>query len=154
MAPSMEIESAGLSTCLAPPPPAGGLSEAAMGLEYSPARLTKRTRQHPRQEILSQMELLDAGRGWADGGRVIPGECHNISERGMYGTVRVGFGMAIGQEYVFRLSLSEQGPNAGSLQTIARKGVVVRTELLLGDDGDRVGIGVRWCGQRARGSCD
>jgi hypothetical protein len=76
----------------------------------------------------------------------ISGECLNISEGGLYGTIPIGYGMAVGQRYICRLRTRELGPDGQ--QVVLRQGVVVRTELLLSDDGHQVGIAVRFCGRR------
>lgn len=76
----------------------------------------------------------------------IMGECLDISQDGFYGTVPIGYGMAVGQRYIFRLRTREPGPDGQ--QIVLRQGVVLRTELLLSADGDQVGFGVRFCGQR------
>ncbi len=77
----------------------------------------------------------------------ITAECWNISEGGLYATVPIGYGMAVGQRYVFRLRTRELGPDGQ--QVVLRQGVVLRTELQLSSDGDQVGVGVRFCGHRS-----
>lgn len=81
----------------------------------------------------------------------IPAECLNISSSGLYGIVPIGYGVAIGQRYTFRLTIGERGPEPGSRQVVSQQGEIVRAELLLGEDGygDRVGIGVRLFGPRS-----
>lgn len=77
----------------------------------------------------------------------ITGECLNISQDGLYGTVTIGYGVAVGQRYVFRLRTHELGPEGR--QVVLREGVIVRTDLLLSSQGDQVGIAVRFCGHRS-----
>jgi hypothetical protein len=81
----------------------------------------------------------------------VPGECLNVSDGGLYGTVPLGYGVAIGQRYTFRLVVGERGPEPGATQLVSQQGVVLRTELLVGrgDAPDRLGIAVRLTGHRS-----
>jgi hypothetical protein len=93
--------------------------------------------------------LLIEGIGYDDRD-MIPGECLNACEGGLYGTVPLGFGVNLGQCYTFRLMVGERGPEPGPIQVVSQQGTIVRTELLISGDGgeDRVGIGVRLIGHR------
>lgn len=77
----------------------------------------------------------------------ISGDCLNISDTGLYATVAIGYGMAVGQRYVLRLRTRELGPEGPQL--VLRIGIITRTELVLGAGADQVGVGVRFCGQRS-----
>jgi hypothetical protein len=85
----------------------------------------------------------------ADGatGGVIPADCVNISDGGLYANLAPGHAAAIGQRYEFYLHVGERGPE-GTQQIVVQSGVIVRTELLLECRGDRIGVGVRLCGHR------
>ena len=94
--------------------------------------------------------LLIEGLG-KDARDTIPGECLNVCDGGLYGTVPLGDGVTMGQRYTFRLMVGERGPEPGAVQVITQQGVVVRTELLAGrgDGEDRLGIAVRLAGHRS-----
>ncbi len=94
--------------------------------------------------------LLMEGEGTEDARDVIPGECLNVSDWGLYGTVPLGYGVALGQSYTFRLMVDERGPEPDATQIIVQRGVIIRTELLMNWDGggDRVGIAVKLIGHR------
>jgi hypothetical protein len=80
---------------------------------------------------------------------LIRAECRNVSQNGLYAEVPIGFGVAKGQQYVFHLDFGENGPSPGG-EHVVQPGTVVRTELLIAENGeeDRVGIGVRLHGHR------
>jgi hypothetical protein len=78
----------------------------------------------------------------------IEGECIDISDGGLYAIVPLGYGVAIGQRYLFRLRVRERGPCPDPNPVVTQEGTIMRTELLLDAGGDRVGIGVRLCGHR------
>ena len=79
-----------------------------------------------------------------------PGKCMDIGNGGLYGTVALGYGVAVGQRYTFRLTIGELGSEPGLRQIVTQQGKIVRTDLMLGIDGsgDLVGIGVQWVGHR------
>jgi len=95
--------------------------------------------------------LNDASAARTDTQVAIPAECTNIGNGGLYATVPIGYGVAIGQRYTFQLTIGERGPEPGSRQLVSQQGEIVRVELMLGEDGyaDRIGIGVRLTGPRA-----
>lgn len=106
-------------------------------------------RQIGRRSLHCKLLLIDDVADQRPDPQVIPAECLNVSDGGLYGVVPIGFGVAKGQRYTFRLLTNERGPEPGS-QVVSQQGVIIRTELLVGADGtgDRVGVGVRLCGQR------
>jgi len=107
-------------------------------------------RQCPRRTLRCSLALSDNAIDGKGEPRTVPAECLNISTSGLYGIVPIGYGVAIGQRYTFRLTIGERGPEPGSRQVVSQQGEIVRAELLLGEDGygDRVGIGVRLFGPR------
>lgn len=111
------------------------------------------TRQCVRRSIRCDMYLIDDvdREEESTAAQVIPAECLNISDSGLYGVVPIGYGVAMGQRYTFRLTIGERGPDPGANQLVSQVGTVIRTELLIGADGsgDRVGIGVRLHGHRS-----
>ncbi len=106
-------------------------------------------RQIGRRSLCCQLILIDDVADGRPDPQAIPAECLNVSDGGLYGIVPIGFGVARGQRYTFRLLTNERGPEPGS-QVVSQQGVIIRTELLVGADGtgDRVGVAVRLCGQR------
>ncbi len=108
-------------------------------------------RQCRRRGLRCKMSLVDDRIGSDSQMRVIHAECYNVSDTGLYGIVPIGFGVTLGQRYIFQLELPERGPDSGSRQMVTQHGTVVRTELLVGPDGqtDRLGIGVQLVGPRS-----
>ena len=103
-----------------------------------------------RRSLRCLMQMIDVSLDpVAQESRTVPAECLNISDWGLYGTVGIGYGVAIGQRYVFRLRFKGLGPEPGLVQVVSQEGIIVRTELILGQEGDRVGFSVRLCGHRA-----
>ncbi|MFH0981508.1 MAG: PilZ domain-containing protein [Planctomycetota bacterium] len=70
----------------------------------------------------------------------------NVSEGGLRLTMPIGFGLAVGQRY--EVLLCQRGPDVESADLVGEGhyGTVVRTEIMLGGEGDddRVGIGLRF----------
>jgi len=152
-------QQAGLSGTAAVFDPPASSAYPAMGVSMPVPVLWRETlrendtRQCPRRSIRCDMFLIDdidleEDRSEA---QVIPAECLNISDGGLYGVVPIGYGVAMGQRYTFRLTIGERGPDPGANQLVSQVGTVIRTELLIGADGsgDRVGIGVRLHGHRS-----
>ncbi len=111
----------------------------------------KEKRQCRRRGLRCKMTLVDDSAGPDSQMRMIHADCFNVSDTGLYGIVPIGFGVTLGQRYTFQLSLPERGPEPGSCQMVTQHGTVVRTELLVGPDGqtDRLGIGVQLVGPRS-----
>jgi hypothetical protein len=107
-------------------------------------------RQSPRRPLYCKMLLVDNVMYDNPDPTAIPGECLNVCDGGLYGTIPLGYGVTIGQRYTFRLMVDERGPEPGSHQTVSQQGVIVRAELLVHRDGsgDRLGIGVKLFGHR------
>lgn len=128
-------------------------------IDYQKMRLMQRVRFSPDEEkrqcrrrgLRCKMALIDDSGGPDAQPRSISGSCFNISDVGLYGIVPLGHGVAMGQRYTFQLTVGEPGPGAGGCQIVAQQGIVVRSELLVGLDGqtDRVGVGVQLIGQRS-----
>ena len=117
---------------------------------YEDVEVLDDRRECSRRNLRCPMQLIDLSLDpVSQESRAIPAECLNLSDWGLYGTVKIGYGVAIGQRYLFRLRARQLGPEPGSIQVISQEGLIVRTELLLGTDGDRVGISVRLCGYRS-----
>ncbi|HSW44820.1 MAG TPA: hypothetical protein VLM89_04550 [Phycisphaerae bacterium] len=117
-------------------------------IRFSPDEEKRRCR---RRGLRCKLKLLDDAGGPDAQPHMIPGDCYNISDVGLYAIVPIGYGATMGHRYTFELEVCEPGPGAGNCQLIAQQGVIARTELLVGPDGqsDRVGIGVRLVGQRS-----
>lgn len=141
-----------------PEPPVSGRA-GRRTIEYQKMCLMQRVRFSPDEEkrqcrrrgLRCQMVLIDDEGGPDARPRTVSGNCFNISDVGLYGIVPLGHGVGIGQRYTFQLTVGEPGPGAGGRQIVTQQGVVVRSELLVGPDGqtDRVGIGVQLIGQRS-----
>lgn len=103
---------------------------------------------HPRRPLSCAATLVDHGN---ESSSLIPAECANIGHGGLYASVPIGHGVAIGKRYTFELQIGETGPEPGSRHTVSQRGEIVRAELMLGEGGyaDRVGVGVRFCGPRS-----
>jgi|GEM_PF-1953244 len=82
---------------------------------------------------------------------VIPGECLNVSDGGLYAVVPLGCGVRVGHRYTCRLFIPERGPEPGPVQTVSQQGMVLRTELLAGGgrDEDRLGVAIKLIGHRS-----
>jgi len=108
-------------------------------------------RQYPRRPLRCKMVLTKSATEEQDDPAAVPAECFNICDGGLYAIVTIGYGVAMGQHYNFRIAIGERGPEPGSQQVVYQHGKIVRTELLLGESGkgDRVGIGVQLYGHRS-----
>ncbi len=117
---------------------------------YSPRSMGDEARQVNRRPLCCSMMLVEPGADPSDPSAAVPGACLNVCDGGLYGTVPLGYGVGMGQHYVFRLMIAERGPEPGNIQTVQQEGRVIRTELLVSRDGsdDRLGIAVRLFGHR------
>jgi len=108
-------------------------------------------RQCRRRGLRCKMTLFEDFGGADVQPRMIPADCFNVSDTGLYGIVPIGFGVTLGQRYTFQLSICERGPDSGSQQNVTQQGTIVRSELLVGPEGqtDRMGVGVQLVGQRS-----
>ena len=68
----------------------------------------------------------------------------NISEGGMHLTAPVGYGFAVGQRYEVLVGRGEEGAGHGGLLGEGHYATIVRTEFLMNDQGDQVGVGLRF----------
>lgn len=154
MAVSSQERGQGLAASFADP--TTPLTVPRMTSQYSPFAPWRATmdrderRQNTRRSLHCKLQLIDDALEEVDSPLVIPGECLNVCDGGLYGVVPIGYGVAMGQRYTFRLIIEERGPELSNVQIVSQQGQVVRTELLIGEDGngDRVGIAVRLCGHR------
>jgi len=107
-------------------------------------------RQCQRRPLRCKMVLINRAADDSEEPIQIPADCLNFSDGGLYGIVPIGYGVAMGQKFTFKLTIGERGPEPGSQQIVYQHGKIVRTELLLGENGqsDRVGIGVYLYGHR------
>jgi hypothetical protein len=96
------------------------------------------SRQRPRRSV--QCEVLMTEPGWWETENPLPirGECRNLSQDGLYAVVPVGYGLAVGQRYLFHLRWPD-----GRDDPVSQQGTIVRTQVLLGQGDDQIGIGVR-----------
>lgn len=141
----------------APPPfvPSAAFPHTLEPCLYGPRRWQsaerdEEKRQCYRRSLRCEMTLVD---NLMEPERItrIPAECVNVSDHGLFGIVRIGYGVCVGQRYTFQLAVGERGPEPGSLQIISQQGEIVRIELLLDATrrGDLVGIGVKLLGHRS-----
>ncbi len=121
-----------------------------LGLRWPVTTRDIEGRQCARRSLHGEFRLVDDVAEEKESPQIIPGECLNISDGGLYGTVPLGYGVAIGQCFTVRLEIDERGPEPGSLQNISQKGRILRAELMIGEDGyaDRVGIAIQLYGHR------
>ena len=68
----------------------------------------------------------------------------NISEGGLHLTAPVGYGFAVGQRYEILVGRGQDGGEQASLLGEGHYATIVRTEFLINDQGDRVGVGLRF----------
>ncbi|MHC4445440.1 MAG: hypothetical protein ACYTF1_01060 [Planctomycetota bacterium] len=108
-------------------------------------------RQYLRRPLRCKMVLIDNAQEEKNHPTTVPAECYNICDGGLYAIVTIGYGVAMGQHYNFRINIGERGPEPGTQQVVFQHGKIVRTELLLGESGkgDRIGIGVQLYGHRS-----
>lgn len=137
-------------TAVLDPPSAPASIKHRQSYAWENANEYDERRQYFRRSLHSGMLLMD-GTGTQDARDVIPGECLNVCDGGLYGTVPLGYGVALGQSYTFRLMVDERGPEPGAIQVIVQHGSIVRTELLMDWNGgdDRLGIAVKLVGHRS-----
>jgi hypothetical protein len=140
-------QSAGADTPFAVPGEAGTVQPYTGRLPGGKAE----RRQCLRRELSCDLLLIDDITSDPADTPAVPGTCLDVSDGGLYATVPLGYGVAIGQRYTFRLMVSERGPEPGAIQIVSQQGIIVRTELLVGYDesGDRLGIGVKLSGHRS-----
>lgn len=119
---------------------AGGIDEEGMS--------TREQRTWPRRSLRCPVQLIPlSGESSPEITDALTGTCLDFSEGGMYLTIPIGYGMAAGQRYIFRLNTRERGPEGE--QVVLRQGMIIRAELLLGGDGHQVGLAVRFTGHRS-----
>lgn len=105
-------------------------------------------RQCPRRSLRCGLRMVDVAVDGESGPVIIAGMCVNISRDGLYALVPIGYGVNVGQTYLFHLSLAELGPEPGSHRIVSQKGRVVRIDLLSSGENHQLGIGVRLTGPR------
>jgi hypothetical protein len=107
-------------------------------------------RQRPRRGLKAPVTLIDNLMDGSEEPVAIPGDAINISDGGLYASVPLGYGVAIGNRYTFQIQVAERGPDPGSQCKVTQQGRVLRAELMIGEDGhaDRVGIAVELFGHR------
>lgn len=115
-------------------------------IRQTPVNNTEGKRQCPRRSLHCDICMVEPG---VENTTMIRGECLNISDDGLYAIVPIDFNIAAGQRYWFELCIGELGPEPGDCQAVRQQGVITRTELVLDDDQDRMGIGVHLIGQRS-----
>ncbi|HUU85897.1 MAG TPA: hypothetical protein VM243_20555 [Phycisphaerae bacterium] len=85
-----------------------------------------------------------AGLVTLDGCEVLRSKADNICEGGLHLTAPVGFGFAVGQRYEVLVGQGEDCREQANLLGEGHYATIVRTEFVMNDDGDRVGIGLRF----------
>jgi len=105
--------------------------------EWATGTGQEESRRKPRQAV--QFEVLMTDPGWWETENPLPirGECRNVSENGLYVVAPIGYGLAAGQRYIFHLGGHVEG-------RLSQYGTIVRTEVLIGQSEDWVGLGVRF----------
>lgn len=106
-------------------------------------------RQCARRALRCHVLMIDLADEGEEGPLTISGECLDISDSGLYAIIPIGYGVVVGQQFTFQLTISERGPEPGACQVVSQRGRVVRTDLLMSSDGHQLGIGVRLVGPRS-----
>ena len=107
--------------------------------EWSTGQTPEESRISPRRTLQCAVIMTDTAWYEAENPLPVRGECLNVSDHGLYAVVPNGFGLAIGQQYL--LQLLSPDPETDSEP---RLGTIVRTERLLRDGADHLGIGIRF----------
>jgi len=125
----------------------GATISSGLDFCWRPVAREKEAREYPRRALRCRVTLFDST-ATKEAGAVIPAECSNFSNGGLYAVVPMGYGVAIGRRYTFELAIDEPGPEPDHRQVFSRQGEITRAELLFGKNGyaDHVGIGVRLFG--------
>lgn len=77
------------------------------------------------------------------------GRCCNISDMGMYGVVPARYGVAVGQNFLFRFHIAECGPEPESGRIVTQHGRILRAELFgISGKAGEVGIAALLYGHR------
>ncbi len=79
-----------------------------------------------------------------DGREVLRCRADNISEGGMHVSAPIGYGFAVGQRYEVLVGRGDSEAQQNSFLGEGHYATVVRTEFLIDDDGDAVGVGLRF----------
>lgn len=131
-------------------PPSPGFSTTSSGgflRRWQIATRERDKRQGRRRSLHCHVQLIAEQEGRPT--VTLEAECINIGDNGLFAILPSNANVAIGQRYLFRLSIGERGPEPGSEQTVSQQGEIIRKELLLGQNGYAVGIGVRLFGPRS-----
>lgn len=78
------------------------------------------------------------------GSEVLRCKPDNVSEGGLHLTAPVGYGFAVGQRYEVLVGRGEGSTEQGGFLGEGHYATVVRTEFLINDQGDGVGVGLRF----------
>jgi hypothetical protein len=78
------------------------------------------------------------------GAEVLRCKADNVSEGGLHLTVPIGYGLAVGQRYEVLVGRQEDSTEQGNFLGEGHYATVVRTEFLINDQGDGVGVGLRF----------
>lgn len=107
--------------------------------EWATGVTADENRHCPRHSVRHEVLITDPD--WWETENPLPlrGECLNLSDDGLYVVVPWGYGLSIGQRYLFHLRTLDG-------EEICRFGTIVRTEVLRGHAQDRMGIGVKLAG--------
>ncbi|MFQ5489466.1 MAG: hypothetical protein ACE5GE_01985 [Phycisphaerae bacterium] len=79
-----------------------------------------------------------------DGAEVIRCKPDDYGEGGLHFTAPVGFGFAVGQRYELLVGTGEAPGSGQDLVGEGHYATVVRTEFVMDEAGDRVGVGLRF----------
>jgi hypothetical protein len=142
MAMTSQAEWSGLGFEPFPSPELPGMQDgghwSSFVTEWATGTAQDECRRKPRRAVQSEVLMTDPGWWETENPLPIRGEARNVSDNGMYVIAPIGYGLAVGQRYVFHVGASDEHNGRAS-----HYGTIVRTEVLLGRDDDRVGLGVR-----------
>jgi hypothetical protein len=116
-----------------------GLRWGSFVTEWATGATRDESRQKPRQAVQFEVLMTDPGCWETENPLPIRGECRNLSDNGLYVVAPIGYGLGVGQRYAFHLGLHDDRG-----RRVSQYGTIVRTEVLLGQVEDQVGLGVRF----------
>ena len=114
-------------------------TEQACGLAMTAGAEPDDRRGGPRREGDYWASLLSL-----DGREVISCQLNNMCEGGLHFTAPVGYGFAVGQRYELLVGERDVAGLDHKLVGEGHYATIVRTEFLIGDQGDQVGVGLRF----------
>lgn len=109
------------------------------GLGFSTSHRVDK-RDYSRQPIMRDIWLVDR-----QVNSVLRCRTNDISDAGLHASAPIGFGLAVGQRYEMRIANGEAPRGMSPIVTKSLGyGTVIRTEMHVGGDSDRIGFAIRF----------